>query len=141
MSQFVNFQKAFIFSLFWALYYSSYSYMALIITEAFTVLLVTLFIYSLSKTFNSQKNKYFYFSGFILGYIALTKVIFGYVLLILLLGSILLWVFNRKGNNYKNSVLIMLIAFKTVMPYLIYTYNLTVKIFYWGNSGGCLCIG
>lgn len=43
---------------------------------------------------------------------------------------------NRKENAYKKMALILLIAFTTVMPYLLYTYNLTGRFYYWGNSGG-----
>ena len=31
---------------------------------------------------------------------------------------------------------ILLIAFAVTLPYLAYTYHITGKIFYWGNSGG-----
>jgi len=134
--QFVEFRKALLFSLFWAFCYSSYSYMASILTETFTVFLISLLVLFLVNAFNSRITKYIYLSGFILGYIALTKVIFGYVLLLLFLGSVLLWIKNRRVNNYQKSALIMLIAFITVMPYLIYTHNLTGRLFYWGNSGG-----
>lgn len=136
MIQFIPYRKAVLFSLFWALCYSSYSYMALILTETFTILLASLLLLFLVNAFNNRINKYIYLSGFILGYIALTKIIFGYVLLFLFLGSVLLWIKNRNVQNYRRSALIMLIAFATTMPYLLYTYNLTGKLFYWGNSGG-----
>ena len=136
MLQFIEFRKALLFSLFWAFCYSSYYYIYSILTETFTIFLISLLLLFLVNAFNNRINKYIYLSGFILGYIALTKVIFGYVLLLLFLGSVLLWIKNRKANNYKKSALIMLIAFITVMPYLIYTHNLTGRLFYWGNSGG-----
>ncbi|MDP3014343.1 MAG: hypothetical protein Q8M92_08890, partial [Candidatus Subteraquimicrobiales bacterium] len=44
MIQFVTFRKALLFSLYWAFCYSSYSYMSYILTEAFTVFLITLLI-------------------------------------------------------------------------------------------------
>lgn len=136
ISQFVDFRKALLFSLFWAFCYSSYQYMSVIYTESFTIFLISLLIYSIVNAFNLQINKYLFLSGFILGYIALTKVMFGYVIMFLFIRSVVLWVYNRKADNYKKSALIMLIAFTTVMPYLIYTYNLTGRVFYWGNSGG-----
>jgi len=136
MLQFVEFKTALIFSLFWGFCYSSYAYLASILTEIFVIFLITLLIFSLVKVFVNRINKYLYLAGFILGYLALTKVMFGYVLPILLSGSLLLWINNRKIYNYRFSVLILIFAFITVSPYLIYTYNLTGRIYYWGNSGG-----
>ncbi len=134
--QFVSFRKALLFSLFWAFCYSSYVHISFILTEPFTIFLISLLIFTLTKAFNNKWKGYLYISGFIIGYIALTKVIFGYVILLLLLGSILLWIINRNNPNYRKGALIMLIAFATVTPYLTYTYSLTGKLLYWGNSGG-----
>ncbi len=136
MLYFVEFRKALIFSLFWGLCFSSYLYLALILTEPFIIFLISLFVLSIIRSFKGQINKFVFLSGFILGYIALTKVIFGYVLLSLLIWNALLLLKNRKDNEYRKTALIMLIAFITVMPYLLYTYNLTGRFYYWGNSGG-----
>lgn len=136
MLQFVGFRKALLFSLFFGFNYSSYPYLALMYTEVFTIFMISLLIFSLVNAFNNRINKYIFLSGFILGYIALTKVIFGYVIPFLLLGSVLLWIKNKKINNYRTSVFVLLIAFATVTPYLIYTHNLTGRLYYWGDSGG-----
>ena len=42
----------------------------------------------------------------------------------------------RKGKRFKYSLQIYLLALCFCLPYLFYTYSLTGKIFYWGNSGG-----
>ena len=131
-----NFRKALLFGLFWAFSFGAYHYMHSILTESLTFVLISLFVYFVVYAFRSEKKIYIYLSGFILGYIALTKIIFGYVIIILLLGSALLWIMNRKKIDYKKSVLISTLALITVMPYLIYTQSLTGRFFYWGNSGG-----
>jgi hypothetical protein len=136
MSHFVEFRKALLFSLFWAFCFSSYRYLNFILTEPFIAFLISLLVLSIVRAFKGQINKFVFLSGFILGYIALTKVIFGYVLLLLLIWNVLLLIRNRKENDYKKTALILLIAFITVMPYLLYTYNLTGRFYYWGNSGG-----
>ncbi len=69
-----------------------------------------------------------------MGYLALTKVIFGYVLFVMLIGLGLLWIINRSILNYRKGVFFILIACLTTVPYLIYTYNLTGRIFYWGTG-------
>jgi hypothetical protein len=70
-----------------------------------------------------------------LGYLALTKIIFGYVTLIGLLVLCLLYLWKKK-EVYKKSLLVSLFALLFCMPYLFYTFSLTGKIFYWGTSGG-----
>jgi hypothetical protein len=86
---------------------------------------------------NSAKTrKYAYFCGFIIGYIALSKIIFGYVLISMLIGTALAFFLNRKNENYKKALLILFTAFVTTTPYLIYTYYMTNKVLYWGTAGG-----
>jgi len=54
----------------------------------------------------------------------------------MIFGCGLLWLINRTNLNYRKGFFIMLFAFATTSPYLIYTYHLTGRLFYWGNSGG-----
>jgi 4-amino-4-deoxy-L-arabinose transferase-like glycosyltransferase len=136
MMYFVRFQNAFIFSLFWAFCYSSYSTIATIYAESFSLFLISLFLYSVIRTFLDGSNKHHYFAGFLLGYLTLTKVLFGYIIFFLFIGFILLWLTSRNNKNYRRSILIMALAILTTIPYLFYTYKITGRVFYWGNSGG-----
>lgn len=110
--------------------------MASIMTESFTFFIISIFTYSVVKTFISNSKKHLYLSGFLLGYLALTKVVFGYVILIMLLGCIILVIIYKNKEIYRRNSLILFIALLTTTPYLFYTHNLTNKLFYWGNSGG-----
>lgn len=138
--QFVSFRKALLIGLFMACYYNALDFISMLYSEVFTVFLISLLVYCLTRTFNTtdsiKPKKYVFISGILFGYIALTKIIFGYVLLCMLIGSLLVWLFNRHVTNYKKGVVIMLLAFVTVSPYLVYTYSLTGRVFYWGTSGG-----
>jgi hypothetical protein len=58
------------------------------------------------------------------------------VILCLLIGSIILWLIKRNAPNYRKGLIIVAIAFGTTAPYLIYTYYLTGRIFYWGTLAG-----
>jgi hypothetical protein len=133
--RFVSFPFAIACSLFWAFSYPAFSYIALIHTETITWFLITLLMYCVINCFAKKNIKFIFFSGIILGYIALTKIIFGYVILVFLVALVPLIIFT-KNKNHKTSLFIILIAFATSAPYLIYTYNLTGRIFYWGNAGG-----
>ncbi len=136
----VNFRIAIITSLFWALYYHSFEQLHLIYTETITSFLISLIIYYTIKTFSPENfmntKKLIIIAGFALGYVAMTKVIFGYVLICMLIGSVFVYLKNRKSVNYRKGLSILLIAIATTLPYLIYTYHLTGRILYWGTSGG-----
>ncbi len=140
LQQVVNFRIAIVFSLFWASYYHSFEQIHLIYTETITAFLVSLIIFSVTKAFNPvnlrTNKKLIIIAGFALGYIALTKLIFGYVLICMLVGSDFLFIKNRNSANYRKCLSILLIALATTLPYLIYTYHLTGRILYWGTSGG-----
>ena len=138
--KFASFKKALLFSLFWACYYNSLDFIALIYPETLSVFLISVLVFLLTKAFDSdtriKTNKYVYLAGLIIGYLVLTKIIFGYVLICMLIGSGFLWIVNRKAINYRKGIIILLIAFTTIVPYLIYTYHLTGRIYYLGTSGG-----
>jgi Dolichyl-phosphate-mannose-protein mannosyltransferase len=138
--EYVSFKMALIFSLFWACYFNTLVYLHLVYSEVFASFLVTAFLYYLIKAIKiddrRKKIKNAVLAGFLLGFLVLTKVIFGYVILVMLLGGGLLWLLNRRERNYKTHFLILLTAFFTVTPYLIYTYRVTGKFFYWTTNSG-----
>jgi 4-amino-4-deoxy-L-arabinose transferase-like glycosyltransferase len=140
LEQILSFKTALGFSLFWAFYYNSYENIPMILTETFASFLTCFLIFTLVKAFNSnsqgKRKIYIFLSGLTIAYIVLTKVIFGYVLLVMFIASILLWAINRRSGNYRKGLIILSIAFITTVPYLIYTYHLTGKIFYWSTFGG-----
>lgn len=144
----VSEKKAFVLSFFWACYYIAFKEMTYVYTECFANFLVSLFLYYSSqnvvsthptsnKTFHQILNSLFkcILPGIILGWIVLTKVIFGYVIIAL---AILLFIFYivKKQTTYLRFFYITVIAFIINIPYLFYTYQLTGKAFYWSNAGG-----
>jgi len=74
-------------------------------------------------------------AGFYLGYLALTKIFFGYVLLVGGIFSLLVLVMEEETPFKKNGFGLFPVP-DPCLPYLFYTYQLTHKIFYWGDSGG-----
>ena len=70
-----------------------------------------------------------------LGYLALTKVFFGYVIAA---ASVFLAVslVSQRAKAFKKALPIFLLALMWCIPYLLYTYSLTGKVFYWSTSGG-----
>jgi len=133
-------KTALLASIAWGTYYLGYQEIPSILTEPFTSFLMSSLLLTLTSYFTKENNNYLYISGIIIGLIVLTKFIFGYILLIMLiLGVIVFLIYPLKkiAETKVKSLLIALgIAFVIVTPYLAYTYQLTGRVFYWGNSGG-----
>lgn len=126
--------KAILFATFYACCYSSYYLLSSIVTEPLFLFLISLLLYFIINCYNSSQKKFIFFAGFILGFMALVKVIFPYVLITLLIYFVIMTVFY-KNINYKKGLSITLVAMVVILPYMIYTYNLTGKFFYFGSAG------
>jgi hypothetical protein len=122
----------------WALglYIPFYQSLPLLHTELLAVALVCGLFYALALARHRQSHIALCVAGVILGYLALTKILFGYILLVslLLTASWLGW--RPRSAEARRLVIVHLLALATTMPYLAYTYRLTGLPFYWGNSGG-----
>jgi 4-amino-4-deoxy-L-arabinose transferase-like glycosyltransferase len=107
-----------------------------IMTETITTFLVSAIGLLIVQGYQEQKRWQFITAGLLFGYLVLVKIIFSNVLLALLAGAFFLWLFNRKKPAFRQLLIIPVIAFLVNVPYLLYTWNLTGKKLYWGNSGG-----
>lgn len=127
---------AWIFSLSWAFYYVAYKELGWLYTEPLSSCLLCLFLfYFLKAHFTGYSVRYTLAAGFFLGYLTLTKVIFGYVLLASMIVSLFIYLIV-KNKEIVQVGKILLIAFLLNIPYLLYTYQQTGKLLYWANSGG-----
>ncbi|MHB8067023.1 MAG: hypothetical protein ACYDIC_03875 [Desulfobaccales bacterium] len=108
-----------------------------LITETLVYFLICGFIYHYCKYIREEREvrHHLILSSLYLAFLALTKVIFGYVILIIIATSFIAYAIKRKKEVMK-VFSIYIIAMLFCLPYLFYTYSLTGKIFYWGNSGG-----
>ncbi|HXR82909.1 MAG TPA: hypothetical protein VN722_01280 [Hanamia sp.] len=138
--QIVSKRLAFIFSLVWAIYPNTFEQIYHALPEVFASTLIPPFIFCIIKGFKADNFKkgqnYLISAGFLFGYLVLTKPIFGYVLNLMLIVTLILWFASKKELNYKKTSIILIISFLTTVPYLVYTYNLTGKMFYWSSFGG-----
>ena len=104
-------------------------------SEPLVVFLIVYAIYQLLNYYKTPHAKKLIKISAALAYIALTKVIFGYVLLVFLILSSIIYVISKQKVLQKN-ILVAGLALLLCLPYLGYTYKETGKLFYWGNSGG-----
>ncbi len=132
----VSVQNAFLISIAWGCYYISYQQLALIQTEIVMQFLCSLLIYCVIRAYENRGMGYTIAAGFVFGYIALTKIVFGYVLSIMVILFLILWLIDKTSMYRKRSFLMSAIALCVTLPWLLYTYSMTGKLFYWGSSGG-----
>ena len=132
---YISINRSYIYSLLFGAYLPFIRHLHLLLSETLVIFLMTGFIYFFCKM---MKNRSYYdtiLCIFFLGYLALTKVFFGYVILSMLLVAGLLFLFYKK-RLFKKSLIVFLFAFFMCVPYLLYTYSLTGRFFYWGNISG-----
>jgi hypothetical protein len=133
-----SFKTACIVALCWGINILAYQEMPCILTECFTLFLISLFSYQIIKIYSTSSITYrsIGFAGFTLGFLILTKVIFAYVVCVLLLLTMLFYFLQKRPDKLLKIVCILSISIGTITPYLIYTYSLTGKFFYLSSEGG-----
>ena len=134
--QFTSFSRAAVLSVFWGCHFNLLEYMRWIYTETICAFLISLFAFLLTSSYLKNSRNNLYLSGFVFGYLALVKPIFGYVLLCFLIGGFILGIRHLKKPNYRKFIAVVLVAVATTLPYLVYTYHQTGKVFYWSSFGG-----
>jgi hypothetical protein len=106
-------------------------------TETFVYFLVCGLIYYFCQYLHEESfsGKNLLLASLFFGWLALTKIFFGYVIAasIGLFGILFLL---RRNKKIQRSFIICTLAMIWCVPYLIGTYSLTGNIFYWGTSGG-----
>ena len=130
-------KKSILFAYFLGLYIPMFKYITRLETEMLTFFLVSAFVYYFSAVFVSRSLKFsnFFIAAFLLCFLAMTKVFFGYVFPFSILTSLLLYIVTRE-KIYRRAMSIYLLALIFCLPYLYYTFTLTGKVFYWSTNGG-----
>jgi hypothetical protein len=130
-------RTALAFTCLFALYVPFYKSLIFIHSEIFSVALICAFSYYLTKYVRTdiRRNSSMLGASATLALLAMTRVLFGYVIVIMLfiagLGSFIAAVrFNRRV------ILVWTLGLLFCVPYLSYTFALTGKPFYWSSAGG-----
>lgn len=123
-----------------ALYPPTLRWANLLYSEPFMLFLLLGFAFHFISWYRTEQNskKHFILSILFLGYLALTKIIFSYVIVAFLAMILLVRVFPKLSEAYKlkKVTLIIIGSLALFSPYVIYTYSLTGKFFYLGTHGG-----
>lgn len=130
-------KSAFLYTIILGLYFPMFQMLPLIITESLTWFLVSLVCFLFIKNYRlkSISWKRIFLTAFAIAYLVMTKVIFGYVVILMIFVSTCMFILSEFRYSAKKSTLIFITAFVFCLPWLVYTYSLTNKLFYWTNSG------
>jgi len=139
LQKFLDEKKSFIYTALLGCYYMPFKGFPHILSETFVIFLIASITYFSVVFFlkppDQRNSKLFLILALLLAFLALTKVIFGTVFLIA--GIFFMLSYIVKGDrHYRNSFLLMIVSLLFCVPYLLYTYSLTGRIFYWSNAGG-----
>lgn len=120
------------------LYFPVYEKIPLVLTECLTWFLISVIGYLFLKISNERKPLWqtTLLCAFSIAILTMTKVVFGYVIIAMLLFSLILFLLPKFRLTAKRFTYIFGLSFLLCLPYLGYTYSVTYKPFYWTNSGG-----
>lgn len=118
-------------------YWPAYEMLSYLMTESFMIFLITLLLWFCIRLYMSSNpsSLYMMLLAGSLALAALTKVIFGYVLLAMIL-IMSVWLLIKRNSKLVTAVKVILLSLVFCWPYLIYTYTISGKLFYWSNAGG-----
>lgn len=134
---FLEERKVFIWTVILGCYYMPFKGFPHILSETFTIFLIASITFFSFRFFSKPKQNFRSFLplSFLLAILALTKVIFGTVFLFA--GTVfLIGYFITRDIQFRNSFFLMTLSLIFCLPYLIYTYSLTGRFFYWSNAAG-----
>ena len=106
-------------------------------SEPLAIFLIVAFMYKMEIFIKTKSNRDLVLTSLLFSSLILTRVLFGYVCiaLILIFG---LFYLVKKQILVKNILKIFLLSFLFITPYLAVTYKITGKHLYFSNGGGTL---
>ena len=117
------------------LYLPFYTVLQHLHSETLALLLVALAMYGTSRYFEQGRARQLAVAAVPLGWLALTRVAYGWILVALLVLSAGWWLVGRS-RAARRSAAICATALVVTVPWLAYTHSVTDRPLYWGASGG-----
>jgi hypothetical protein len=113
-------------------------FLPFVLTETLAVTLVCCIVFFLTRWYRTRRVVWPIACALAFAFLALTKVFFGWVLMIGLVVCFLLSLAKPLRPLWRTG-LVLALAFVLCVPYLVYTYRLTGRALVWGTSGG-MCL-
>ena len=118
-----------------ALYVPFYTALVHLHSELLALPLVVAMMLGTSLYLRSGRPVHLAVAGVALGWLALTRVAYGWVVVVLLLAALVWWAASRAPAARRFAA-VCGVALAVTIPWLAYTYSVTERPFYWGASGG-----
>jgi hypothetical protein len=118
------------------LYYPFYTLLNFVHSEPLAILLTTAAAYFVARAFREGTRRHLFFAGLALGYLAMTRVAYGWVLVAMLAIATTAMLVARGSAWPRKTAAMAAVALVVCIPWLAYTYSISGRILYWGNSGG-----
>jgi hypothetical protein len=106
----------------------------LIMTEIATIFFLVLILFFVVD--NNKSWKRVFLLAFLLSFLCMIKIVFGYIFCLMCLLILGYEYFNKNNETLKFLRKSLLLCLLFCTPWLTYTYIKSGKIFYWGASGG-----
>jgi len=124
---------SFLFLLFLGLYFPISKHIYFVHTECFTWFLVSGICYVLVRLISARQSlKLCFYLSLLLAYLVMVKVIFGYVLMVVFILTLLHGAVKRSAKSLKQAA-VFATAFVFCLPWLVYTYSITGRALMWTN--------
>lgn len=117
-------------------FFPAYLMLKYLLTESLSWFLMSVIGYSVVKYFREDSARYGWLASLAIAFLALVKVMFGYVILVIGGAAILLYIFRQRPDFSRRILKLTGGAFLFFLPYVLYTWQLTGKVFYLTNAGG-----
>lgn len=126
------------------LYAPGYYVLGTVAKEPLALLLSIGALYGIARYVNGGRRRHAALGALSLAGLVMTRVEYGWVTAIILLGGVVWWLFmaarhspaSERTRVARRWVAVYALAMLACVPWLAYTYALTGHLFYWGNSGG-----
>ena len=132
---YVRDRAALLFTYALALYLPFFMIQGIIWVEPLATLALTVSLFFITRSLRGGRRDHLW-AGIALAVLALTRPEYGYVLIVAAVLGCLWLLVSRRSAAARSSTLAVLVALLLCTPWLVYTFSLTSKPFYWGNSGG-----
>ena len=116
------------------LYLPFYSALEHLHSETLAVFLVVAMLYGTQRYLHEGRRRYLLAAGAALGWLALTRVAFGWVTTALLCLAVIWWALGRT-QAARRFAAVCCVALAVCVPWLAYTSSVTHRPLYWGSSG------
>jgi hypothetical protein len=104
--------------------------------EELALVLVVAAMYAITRALADGRRRHVLLAGLALAALVYDRVEYGWVAIAMLLVALAWTLHRRERATPRRFLAVCAIAVAGCIPWLVYTYSITGRILYWGNSGG-----